>query len=266
MSYATIFPMNVDAHFHVFNNRLIDEAQARYSVNYSASIDDWLKVANKQQISRGIVVQPSFLGFDNSLLLETIKQNPERLRGVAVVDPNTPRNELLELKQQGVRGIRLNLYGDQDPFGTIQKYGGVIHFLKGLNMHLQIHHDDGLLNDVLLALPGGIKIVIDHFGRPLVNDEFEKQSDGINKHQSNLWIKLSAQYRTAKLNHQALFEYWLKKIGVSKLLWGSDWPHTRFETTQTYEAQMKEFVCLSNSAELRKKILSSNPVSLYWAE
>ncbi|NBU52631.1 MAG: amidohydrolase, partial [Chitinophagia bacterium] len=33
-------------------------------------------------------------------------------------------------------------------------------------MHVEIHHNDGLLNDLLLQIPVGIQIVIDHFGRP----------------------------------------------------------------------------------------------------
>lgn len=265
MSYATIIPMNVDTHFHIFDKSLLNEAQARYSVDYNASIDDWAKLANAQQITGGVIVQPSFLGFDNTLLLEAIKQNPKYLRGVGVTDPKASRNELLELSKQGVCGIRLNLAGDEDTFGTLKNYQDLINLLKGLNMHLQVHHDDGLLNEILLAIPNGIDIVIDHFGRPQANNEFEKLNDGIRKHRDNLWVKLSAQYRTPNINHQTIFEYWLKQIGASRLLWGSDWPHTRFEATETYESQMKQFLSLTNSPELRQQILSNNPRALYWS-
>ncbi|MBU3547496.1 MULTISPECIES: amidohydrolase [unclassified Polynucleobacter] len=256
--------MNVDTHFHIFDKSLLNETQARYSVDYNASIDDWAKVADAQQITGGVIVQPSFLGFDNTLLLEAIKQNPRYLRGVGVTDPKASQKELLELSKQGVCGIRLNLAGDEDPLGTLKNYEGLINLLKGLNMHLQIHHDDGLLNGILLAIPNGIDIVIDHFGRPQANDEFEKLNDGIRKHRGNIWVKLSAQYRTPNINHQTIFEYWLKQIGASRLLWGSDWPHTRFEATETYESQMKQFLSLTNSPELRQQILSKNPRVLYW--
>ena len=182
-----------------------------------------------------------------------------------MTDPKASRNELLELSKQGVCGIRLNLAGDEDTFGTLKNYQDLINLLKGLNMHLQVHHDDGLLNEILLAIPNGIDIVIDHFGRPQANNEFEKLNDGIRKHRDNLWVKLSAQYRTPNINHQTIFEYWLKQIGASRLLWGSDWPHTRFEATETYESQMKQFLSLTNSPELRQQILSNNPRALYWS-
>ena len=264
MSYATIILMNVDTHFHIFDKSLLNQAQARYRVDYSASIEEWVKLAKEQNISGGVIVQPSFLGFDNALLIQAIKQNPSHLRGVAVLEPKTSPDELIALRKQGVCGIRLNLAGDDDPLGTLAKYQDLIRRLKESNMHLQIHHDDGLLNKILLALPHGGDVVIDHFGRPRTNDEFEKVNDGIQKHQGKLWVKLSAQYRTPNINHQAIFDYWLNQIGASRLLWGSDWPHTRFEAAETYESQVKRFMSLINSPELRQQIFSSNPQALYW--
>lgn len=266
MSYVTIIPMNVDTHFHIFDKSHLNGVQNRYSVDYSASIDDWVILANEQKITGGVIVQPSFLGFDNSLLLKTIRQNPSYLRGVGVVDPKTSKEELLELNKQGICGIRLNLAGERDPFEILEKYQDLISVLKVINMHLQIHHDDGLLNEILLAVPNGINIVIDHFGRPQTNDEFEKVNVGVKMHRDNLWVKLSAQYRTPNINHQAIFTYWLHQIGASRLLWGSDWPHTRFEEAETYESQMKCFLSLINSSELRQQILSSNPRALYWSQ
>ena len=265
MSYATITLMNVDTHFHIFDKNLIEAANSRYLVDYSASIEDWLKEANNQSITGGVIVQPSFLGFDNSLLLHAIKRDPKHLRGVGVVQPKTSRKELLELKKQGIRGIRLNLSDEKNPLNTLQTNQEMISHLKSLEMHLQIHHDDGLLNELLMAIPQGVTLVIDHFGRPKTNNEFEKTNDGIRKHQENLWVKLSAQYRTPNINHQTVFECWLKTLGASKLLWGSDWPHTRYEGSENYESQMNGFLSLTNSPELRHQILSSNPRTLYWS-
>ena len=150
MSYATIIPMNVDTHFHIFDKSHLNGVQNRYSVDYSASIDDWAKVANEQRISGGVIIQPSFLGFDNSLLLHAIKRDPKHLRGVGVVQPKTSRKELLELKKQGIRGIRLNLSDEINPLEVLQNNQELIRHLKSLNLHLQIHHDDGLLDALVI--------------------------------------------------------------------------------------------------------------------
>ena len=265
MSYATIIPMNVDSHFHIFDKNLIESTNSRYLVDYNSSIEDWFKAANDQGITGGVIVQPSFLGVDNSLLLHTIKQDPKHLRGIGVVHPKTSRKELLELSKQGVRGIRLNLSDEKNPLEVLQNNQELISHLKSLELHLQIHHDDGLLNGLLMAIPQGITLVIDHFGRPKTDNEFEKANEGIKKHRENLWVKLSAQYRTPNINHQTVFEYWLKTLGVSRLLWGSDWPHTRFESSETYESQMSKFLSLTKSPELKHQILSNNPRALYWS-
>ena len=264
MSYATITPMNVDTHFHIFDKNTISMANSRYSVGYDASIDDWFNLANKQGIAGGVIVQPSFLGFDNALLLKTIQRTPKLLRGVGSVEPKTSRKELLELKKRGVCGIRLNLFDDQHPLDTLESNQNLINLLKGLDMHLQIHHNDGLLNELLSNIPHGTKIVVDHFGRPNTDDEFLSEQLGINKHLENLWVKLSAPYRTPKINHQAIFEYWAKKIGKSRLLWGSDWPHTRYEESESYESQIRKFLDLTKDSDLVNQILSTNPRSLYW--
>lgn len=264
MSYASIKLMNVDTHFHIFDKNTSASAESRYSVNYSARIEEWLHAAHQQGVTKGVIVQPSFLGFDNSLILETIQQNPTLFKGVGAVDPNISSEELFELSRQGIRGIRLNLYGSKDPFETLQKYTSVIGLLNGLNMHLQIHHDDGLLNELLLAIPSGTNIVVDHFGRPKTDDEFEKLNTGICKHQNKLWVKLSAQYRTPNIDHQNVFQYWLNTVGQSRLLWGSDWPHTRFEGAETYRSQIDRFQALNISPDLKHQILCANPEALYW--
>lgn len=257
--------MNVDTHFHIFLKNDVSNAHSRYAVDYDAKINDWHKLANGQQITGGVLVQPSFLGFDNSLLLETIKQNPKQLRGVAVVEPKTSRKELLALKSQGIRGIRLNLFGEEHPLDMLESNQKLISYLKNLDMHLELHHEDGLLNDLLLNIDEGTSIVVDHFGRPASNDEFKASNKGIKKHLGNLWVKLSAQYRTPNIDHQSIFEYWRNAIGASRLLWGSDWPHTGFEALEPYELQVQRFLSLTNSPELRNQILSNNPRALYWS-
>lgn len=264
MSYDSIHIMNIDSHFHIFEKASQNIEYSRYSIDYAADLGEWLKQAKSQKVTGGVIVQPSFLGYDNTLLLQTLDKNPQFFRGVASVPPDTKISELLALRNQGIRGIRLNLYGDKSPFETIKTNEELISGLEEAKLHLQIHHDDGLLNQLLLMIPKGVSIAVDHFGRPSSNDEFLKNSDGINKHIGNLWVKLSAQYRTPHIDHQSIFEYWRSKIGADRLLWGSDWPHTQFEDSQTYELQMSCFNTLTNDPVLTKQIFSINPKSLYW--
>lgn len=256
--------MKIDAHFHVFLASAINQAQSRYILEYDASIDQWEKLANQAGIDGGVIVQPSFLGVDNSFLLSALQLSPNKLKGVAVLPANTPRSALAELKEQGVMGVRLNLFKDENPSAIIRAHWKLIEFINESDMHLDIHHDDGLLNRLLLDIPSGTEIVVDHFGRPKADSEFLNNAAGIERHAPLLWVKLSAQYRTPHLNHSKLLDYWLDTIGPSKLLWGSDWPHTGFEANQTYENQFSQFNKLVGDESLMNQILVSNPSDLYW--
>ena len=99
--------MKIDAHFHVFLSKSINQAQSRYVLEYDATIDQWEKFATPGGFEGGVIVQPSFLGVDNSFLLAAIRLEPNKLRGIAVLPPNTSRSELEELKEQGVLGLSL---------------------------------------------------------------------------------------------------------------------------------------------------------------
>ena len=257
--------MNIDTHFHIFRKNDSQSTNARYSVNYDATFEDWRKITKPNAIKAGVLIQPSFLGFNNDYLLETIKQNPKILKGVAVVRSCTTYANLSKLKKEGITGVRLNLAGEQNPVKVIEENRDLIVLLKNLAMHLEINHDNGCLNEILLAIPSGVEIVIDHFGRPQNNQEFTMKSSGIKNHVEQLWVKLSATYRSPSIDHQAVFGYWLKTIGPTHLLWGSDWPHTQFETQERYENQLAMLHQLTSDDSLLQQILSTNPKALYWS-
>jgi predicted TIM-barrel fold metal-dependent hydrolase len=257
--------MYVDTHFHIFDRNTIDPGATRYSVNYSASLSTWSSLSRSHNITHGVIIQPSFLGANNAFLLDAIAQFPDQLKGVGVVDAAISKDALQALKNQGICGVRLNLSEDPNPLRTIDNNQALLEHLYDLDMHLQIHHDDGLLNTLLLNIPRGLKIVIDHFGRPKSNIEFLADHLGIEHHQPNLWVKLSAPYRTPNLDHQSIYKFWLNKIGPSRLLWGSDWPHTRHEAEENFAEQMQQFFSLTNNQNIKDQILNYNPMALYWS-
>ena len=256
--------MKIDSHFHVFLAAPIDQTKSRYPVLYDAPIDQWQTLAAKEGIDGGVLVQPSFLGFNNAFLLSTLQGSPKELRGIAVLEANASRTQILEFQDQGIVGARLNLYGESDPSTVIRKNWKLIELLNECEMHLEIHHDDGLLNNLLLEVPTDTVIVVDHFGRPKTNSEFLIEDAGIQKHANKLWVKLSAQYRTPQLDHGKVLDYWRQCIGDTKLLWGSDWPHTRFETSQTYAQQLTDLKKLVVDEYLLEQILRVNPEKHYW--
>src|SRR5258708_24954747 len=58
--------------------------------------------------ARGVLVQGSAHGRDNSATLDALATHPNRLRGVAVADATVTPEEMRRLDRLGVRGLRFN--------------------------------------------------------------------------------------------------------------------------------------------------------------
>ncbi len=83
----------IDTHAHVFERGLPLANARRYAPGYDAPLSAYLAQLDAHGLSNGVLIQPSFLGTDNSYLLAALKQAPQRLRGVAVIDPTAPALE-----------------------------------------------------------------------------------------------------------------------------------------------------------------------------
>jgi predicted TIM-barrel fold metal-dependent hydrolase len=61
-------------------------------------------------VSRVVLIQMSYYGFDNRYMLDCMRQFPGVFSGVAVIDEHAPqpRETMRELKKQGVRGFRIH--------------------------------------------------------------------------------------------------------------------------------------------------------------
>ena len=80
----------IDTHAHIFElaQRMLDER--RYTPPRDATLKQYLAMLDANDIARGVLVQPSFLGTDNSFMLAALRAQPERLRGIAVSIPIRP--------------------------------------------------------------------------------------------------------------------------------------------------------------------------------
>ncbi|MES2979568.1 MAG: amidohydrolase family protein [Pseudomonadota bacterium] len=228
----------VDTHLHVFEAGVSSGVAPRYVPSYDAPLRDWLVLAGRAGVSRGVLVQPSFLGTDNTRLLNELHTHPDMLRGVAVVCPDVAQAELQVMHDAGVRGVRLNLAGashDLQPWHQSPRFWDS---LQAFGWHLELHTDAGALPAVLGQVPQGICVVLDHMGKPqgasLHDPSFRaalRRSE-----RSPLFVKLSGPYRLQGLDAAELTRLWLQAIGPDRLLWGSDWPWTNHEGEADYAA------------------------------
>lgn len=223
----------VDTHAHVFSRALPLAERRRYSVDYDATPQAYRAMLAGNGMARGVLVQPSFLGFDNTYLLAALSQDPASLRGIAALDKTTPRSELERLAKAGIVGIRLNLIGRANPeLGSAawQRHLGEI---AALGWQIEVQSEAGRLPHLLPGLlESGAPVVIDHFGRPdaaLGIDDPGFRFLLNNGGNGRVYVKLSGAYRVGERIADRAAPLLVEAFGPQRLLWGSDWPHTQFE-------------------------------------
>jgi predicted TIM-barrel fold metal-dependent hydrolase len=254
----------VDTHFHVFNADVALDG-ARYVPHYTAALQDWMSLAQGVGVTRGVWVQPSFLGTDNSLMVSALEKYPNVLRGVAVVAADIHPDELKAMHVSGVRGIRLNLAGIDHNIPEWTRAECVWQSLYDLGWHLELHTDQGALPKVLCQLPTDMPLVIDHMAKPCEARARDATVQAlVHRAQSaSIQIKLSGAYRLGGVNATSLAQVWLHELGTQALLWGSDWPCTNHENLANYTALMNELVNWLAGEHL-DSVLAHNPQCLYW--
>jgi predicted TIM-barrel fold metal-dependent hydrolase len=262
----------VDTHAHIFKRGLKLADARRYAPDYDATVDGYLKMLDQNGLSHGVLIQPSFLGTDNSYLLEGLRAGRGRVRGIAVVPPSTSRGELVELKEAGVVGIRLNLVGLPIPAFDAEPWPEFLKNIAELNWQVEVHREardlEGIIGPLLKA---GVNVVVDHFGRP--DGKLGVDDPGFRYllttgAQRRTWVKVSAPYRNGdegagEATASKAYPMLRDSLGADRHVWGSDWPHTHFEKAQTYEKNRAFLDTMVSDAGERQRILTTNPGLLF---
>ncbi|AUG08428.1 amidohydrolase [Pseudomonas sp. S09G 359] len=263
----------IDSHAHVFSQALTLAGERRYTPGYDATLADYLGHLHANGLSHGVLVQPSFLGTDNRYLLAALQQAPEQLRGVVVVERDTPRDTLQAMARQGVVGVRLNLVGRALPDFAEPDWKAFFAQIAELGWHVELHREvDDLPQLVRQLLPFGLTLVIDHFGRPdarrgTAQRGFAELLElGLS---GQLWLKVSGIYRLAGTPAQNLefarqaMPLLQQSFGLRRLVWGSDWPHTQHEASIGYADVVQQRQALECSAQVEQALLIDSPRRLF---
>lgn len=231
--------MKIDTHTHIWDSLDFSKEVKRYVPDYLFTQDDLEKIMKNHNVEKAVLVQPSFLGNDNSLLIKTIKQNPNKYRGVIVLNDfdtySNLKNLLTTYNEIGIKGIRFNLIGEKLPNFSEKKYQELFSILIKLNWHLEIHANE---DDICILFKNfknyNLKIVLDHFARP-AQKNYSSDFIKLLKSELLIYIKLSANYRFDNIKIDNHIKTLLLTINKDRLLWGSDCPFTKFEDVWRYQ-------------------------------
>ncbi|HEV2515719.1 MAG TPA: amidohydrolase family protein [Devosia sp.] len=260
----------VDTHFHVFEQGAPLATPRSYTPEVR-TLADWQAYASAANIARGILVQPSVYGFDNSVLLAALAGDPARLRGIVVLHPETDRAEFRRLDALGVRGVRINTRNKGGlPFSAIAALSARI---ADLGWMLQFQVRPAQLEEIGALLPAlACKVVLDHLG--FVDLDAADAEAQLSKIQRLLdspfcYTKLSAPYRLTRAATYAPFGAAARQLLAShpeRLLWGSDWPHTELFDQMADDAELIELThgWLADPGVARQ-VLVTNAEALFFA-
>jgi predicted TIM-barrel fold metal-dependent hydrolase len=269
-----------DAHFHVFGpveRYAYDASDLRYRPPH-APLKEYLRTAQALGFERFVFVQPSAYGFDNSCMLDAMREmQPELRRGIVHLEETKVADaELAAWHALGIRGIRVNVSPVRKPEAgladalrpRIARYAAIA---REIGWHLDFLLPGWLVSELmgtLRALP--VEFTVAHMGlfpaaegaqQPGFQELLSLVGDGSRR----CWVKLTGIYRFSKdpdFADVAPFAQALIAAAPDQLIWGSDYPHLSFHdrvgTIGLYN-KLAEWA----DAAARRRILADNPARLF---
>lgn len=237
-------------------------------------------------VKRVVIVTPSVYGTDNRATLWGMEARGADARGVAVIDEETPDEELDRMHRAGVRGIRLNLAtsGVNDPSVGRRRFESAVARVRDLGWHVQMYTTLGVIAAIRdLVSESPVPVVFDHFGTAQAalgtqQPGFAELCDLV--HSGKAYVKISGAYRVSQLAPDypdvATLARALIAANPDRVVWGTDWPHPNSKTppgrkptdvTPLFQIDdgrlMNQLPVWAPDPAVRKKILVDNPARLY---
>jgi 2-pyrone-4,6-dicarboxylate lactonase len=276
-------PGSVDSHCHVFGpGQEFPYAPERKYTPCDASKDQLFTLRDHLGFSKNVIVQATCHGADNSALVDALKHSNDKARGVATIKRNITDEQLQELHEAGVRGVRFNFVKRLVDFTPKEELLEIAHRIKALGWHIVIYFeavDLPELWDFFTALP--TVVVVDHMGRPDVSQavdgpEFSLFIKLMTEH-TNIWSKVTCPERLSVTGPKALngepnpyqdvipFAKKIVELFPDRVLTGTDWPHPNLKDHMPDDGLLVDWIPnIAPTAALQQKLLVDNPNRLYW--
>ncbi|MDE0794138.1 MAG: amidohydrolase family protein [Alphaproteobacteria bacterium] len=238
-----------------------------------AGIETYLNLLDILGLDRGVIVHGSAHGSDNRASLDGIARAPDRLRGIAVVDPEISDAALEELDAGGMRGIRLStmLKGG---VGS-EQLAPMADKIRGLGWHIVLHVNDSKeiaeLNSTLRNLP--VPIVIDHLSRVRGGQGVDyvgfQALLRLMRETDHVWGKISSWYRLTDIGppYDDMTPIARAMIAArpDRVIWGTNWPHPiLWDHLMPNDGDLfNQFMDWAADDATRHQILVDNPAALY---
>lgn len=263
-------PLACDAHCHVFGPAdRFPYAAARTYTPEDKPKEVLAALHRRLGLGRAVIVQASCHGTDNRAMVDALRSDPARYRGVAMIDDATPDADLRDMHEAGVRGIRFNFIkalGGGPDMALVRRAADRV---RPLGWHLVLHLQGGGVGEMEAFIRGAdMPVVIDHMGR--VDPALGVEGPAFRTllallEDPRIWVKLSGAERMARspFTEALPFARALQRAAPDRVLWGTDFPHPNLATPVDEMEMLNLIPEFAPTPEDRQRLLVDNPAALY---
>ena len=267
----------VDAHCHVFGpSPEFPFAPERKYTPCNAGKEKLFELRDHLGFTRNVIVQATCHGKDNRAMMDACRASGGLARGVASVGADITKEELSDMHEAGVRGVRFNFVKrlvDATPKSVFLEIAAKIQDFGWSTVVYFEAQDLEDLEPFLQELPG--TIVIDHMGRPDVKNGVDhidfKRFISLLENNSSIWSKVTCPERLTVAGppyddvvpfYQAIVDRFEDRV-----LWGTDWPHPNMKSHMPDDGGLVDYIPrIARTVQQQEKLLVTNPMRLYWPE
>ena len=245
------FPV-FDSHFHIIDPRFPLIENAGYLPSQFTT-RNYMSCLSEYKLTGGAVISGSFQGFDQSYLLETLRDLGPNYVGVTQLPASATDQQISDLKEQGVRAVRFNLRrGGSETIDQIQSVAYRVHAIA--DWHIELYVDAHELDNIYALLCELPAVSIDHLGLSKAGLPVLKKLV-----ENGVYVKATGFSRLDFDPVRAIKE--LSDINPEAVMFGTDLPSTRapvpysdLDLSLLLEAFEPEFI---------QKILETNARKFY---
>jgi predicted TIM-barrel fold metal-dependent hydrolase len=261
----------IDCHFHLYTADMPRVASAWHEPPFDATPEGFLGIMDAHDVTFGVIAAASMYGEYNDYTIRATRRH-KRLRGTVILAPDADLYRMEKMKEDGIVGIRIFYrHVASPPDLKSPEYRRLLRRVRDLNWHVHVlaesHDLPAVIEGAELA---GVKLVIDHFGRP-------DPAQGVNApgfkamlaavERGNTWVKISGGYRMPSPDAARSYAAALLHVaGGERLVWGSDWPFAAFEDRVTYADAIATLADWVPDERVRQQIAGETPLRLYFSD
>ena len=266
----------VDAHCHVFGpSPEFPFAPERKYTPCNAGKDDLFALRDHLGFSRNVIVQATCHGKDNSAMIDACRAGGDRARGIASVGADITPEELAEMHDAGVRGVRFNFVKRLVDATPKEVFIAIAEKIQEFGWSIVVYFEAADLEELapfLKQLPS--IVVVDHMGRPDVtkgvdHPDFARFINLMDENE-NIWAKVTCPERLTATGapYDDVVPYYQAIVNrfEDRVLWGTDWPHPNMKSHMPDDGALVDYIPrIARNSEQQYKLLVANPMQLYWA-